>query len=72
MSDGRPPNRPPWWQLPWREIVSCTTGAFILLWQTVLEDQAQALLVGAGLALIGVTGTGAIQRAVRRVTDKEP
>lgn len=61
--------RPRWWQFPWREIASFILGAFILVWQTVLEQQAQALLVGAGVALIGVTTSGAIQRAVKRATN---
>lgn len=58
--------RPKWWQFPWREIGSFLLGSFILLWQTTLEERPQALLVGAGLALVGVTGAGAIQRAVKR------
>jgi hypothetical protein len=62
----RPQDRPRWWQFPWREIWAGALGGFILLWQTTIEAHPTPLLVGAGLALVGVTGTGAIQRAVKR------
>lgn len=65
-------DRPRWWQFPWREIVCVTVGAFTLIWQVALEEQGQALFVGAGLALMGVGGTGAVQRAVKRVTNGKP
>ena len=64
--------RPKWWQFPWREIWAGSLGGFILLWQVVVEDHAQPLLVGAGLALLGVTGSGAVQRAVRRALGDGP
>lgn len=64
-------DRPKWWQLPWREIASFVLGAFLLVWQTVLEQHAQALIIGAGLALCGVTAAGAIQRAVKRAVGAE-
>lgn len=67
MNDG-PPR---WWQFPWREIGSFVLGAFLLIWQNSLEDHPQPILVGAGLALIGVTGTGAVQRAIRRVVKEQ-
>jgi hypothetical protein len=37
-----------------RNVVTAVLGAFILVWQTVLEEQAQAVLVGAALVLLGV------------------
>lgn len=64
---GRRDTKPPqWWQLPWKEIGSFVVGTSILLWQTALEDEAQLILVGAALALMGVTGAGTVQRALRR------
>lgn len=63
--------RPRWWEFPWREIGSFGLGAFLLVWQAAFEEHAQALLVGAGLACIGVTGAGAIQRAVKRAIGGE-
>jgi len=68
---GQPEQRPKWWQFPWREMGSFALGAFILIWQTSIETQAQPILVGAGVALIGVTGTGAVQRALRRVVKEQ-
>lgn len=64
-------DRPKWWQLPWREIICTLVGAFMLLWQTVLDANKSPLIVGAGLALLGVSGTGLIQRATKRVTGGE-
>ena len=72
MNTRREDTRPKWWQFPWKEIGSFTLGASILLWETVGETQAQAILVGAGLALIGVTGVGAVQRAVKRKLEDVP
>lgn len=61
--------RPKWWQFPWREIASFTLGATILLEQTVGEEQPKAILVGAALALMGVTGVGSARRAILRALD---
>ncbi len=69
MSTSTRQHRPPWWQLPWREIGSFTLGAYVLVWQTSFESSAQPILVGAGCALVGVVGTGAIQRAVKRAVE---
>ena len=60
-------NQPPrWWQLPWRVIVSFPLGAGMLIYETVFDANRSALIVGAGLALCGVTGTGVIQKYVKR------
>jgi hypothetical protein len=53
-----------WWPLV-REIVTCGLGAFILAWQTSFEDTAQAYLVAAGCALVGVPFVGLLQRQAR-------
>lgn len=62
---------PKWFRFPWHETFSFILGAFMLIWQTALEDQKSALIVGAGLALCGVAGSGAIQRGVRRAVNGE-
>lgn len=61
--------RPKWWQFPWKEIASFALGALILLEQTVAEEQPKAILVGAALALMGVTGVGSARRAILRALD---
>lgn len=47
-----------------RNVASFTLGAFILTWQTVWEQEAQAVLVGAALALIGVPAVDIITRKI--------
>lgn len=71
MAESPKETRPAWWQFPWREIGSFALGSFILIWQTTFESSAQPILVGAGVALVGVTGAGAVQRAIRRVTKEQ-
>jgi uncharacterized membrane protein HdeD (DUF308 family) len=45
-----------------RDIITFCTGVTVLLWQTVLESQAQSVLVGAALVLMGVLPVSAILR----------
>lgn len=68
---GREPKAPKWFQFPWHEIASFVLGGFLLIWQNSVEDTPQPVLVGAGLALCGVAGAGAVQRLVRRGTNEE-
>lgn len=49
-----------WWPLIAR-ILSFLTGMAILLWQNVVENEAQDILVGAGLALLGLPVLPAIR-----------
>lgn len=52
-----------WWPLI-RDISSFALGTGLLVSQVAVVDP-EPLLVGAGLALIGVTGTGRVQEWAR-------
>lgn len=48
-----------------RDAFALVVGAFMLIWETVFAKQAQSILVVAGVAALGITGTGIAQRALR-------
>lgn len=62
-ANGRRRQAEAWWPLL-RDMGSFALGAGILVAQTLVEAP-EPLLVGAGLALIGVTGTGRVQEWAR-------
>ncbi len=47
-----------------RDAGAFLLGVFILLWQTIAEDQADVTLVVVGFACLGVTGSGVAQRFI--------
>ncbi len=42
------------WLWVFRDIVSVTVGAFMLIWQTVLASHPDPLIIGAGLVALGL------------------
>ena len=61
----RPPTRPrrrgPSWPTI-RDALAFLLGNFILLWQTVAEENPNLELVLAGFACLGITGSSVAQR----------
>ena len=67
------PEEQPWinrWWPPVRDIGAFLLGTFILIHQEVWRASAQPWLVAAGLACLGITGSGAIQRYLLSKLDK--
>lgn len=47
-------------------------GTFMLVWETVVDDKAQNILIAAGLACLGIPATGVLQkRAAARASSQE-
>lgn len=67
MSAKRPPSEPfspriaQMWPL-YRDIGAFVLGSFMLIWQTVFEENAQAILVLTGFGALGIAGSGVAQR----------
>lgn len=59
-----------WWPLA-RDIAAFLLGSSILLWQTVVEQEAQAVLVTAATALLGLPIVGQVQRSARKKENEE-
>jgi drug/metabolite transporter (DMT)-like permease len=49
------------WPL-YRDIGAFLIGAFMLIWQTVFEENAQDILAIVGFAALGIAGSGVAQR----------
>lgn len=53
-----------------KELLAFGIGATIVLHQTFLAQAAQTILVVAGIALMGVLGSGVAQRALRKLIEE--
>ncbi len=58
-----PPSRPPRWTTI-RDTLAFGLGSFIMIWQTVMEDDSDVTLVVAALVCLGVSGSGVAQRVI--------
>lgn len=59
-----------WWPVA-RDIAAFLLGSAILAWQTVVEQEAQAVLVTAATALLGLPIVGQVQRSARKKENGE-
>jgi hypothetical protein len=48
----------------YRDIGAFLIGAFMLVWQTVFEENAQDILAIIGFAALGIAGSGVAQRFI--------
>lgn len=53
----------------YRDIGAFVLGTFMLVWQTVFEENAQEILVLTGFASLGIAGSGVAQRFLRTKLD---
>lgn len=53
-----------------KELIAFVIGTTIVLHQTIFAKQAQTILVVAGLALMGVLGSGVAQRALKKLIEE--
>ena len=70
MSTPRTNGRRLWWLPEVKEALAFVLGTFILIHQTAFASQVEVVLVVAGVALLGVLGSGVAQRALRRLIDE--
>ncbi len=53
------------WQRIIRDTVITILGAFMLVWQTVFATTPNALVIGAGLVLLGLPPAFRVDQAIR-------
>jgi len=66
--------QPSWLSRNWpaiRDVAAFFVGAFLLIHQEVARPHAQPWLVAAGVACLGITGSGAVQRWLLSRLDSE-
>lgn len=71
MSTPRTNGRRLWWLPELKEALAFVLGSFILIYQTVFASRVEVILVVAGVALMGVLGSGVAQRALKRLIEDE-
>jgi hypothetical protein len=57
-----------WWRIL-RDVTATVTGTFMLVWQTVFVMTPNALIIGAGLAALGLPTAFRIDDKIRNTTE---
>ena len=70
MTSRQPTERRLWWLPDVKEALAFVIGAFMLIHQTVYASRVEVILVVAGVALMGVLGSGVAQRALRKLIEE--
>jgi hypothetical protein len=53
-----------------KELIAFIVGTGMVVHQTVFAPKAQTILVVAGIALMGVLGSGVAQRALKKLIEE--
>lgn len=59
-----------WWVPELKEVGAFLIGSFILIYETVYSSHVDTILVLAGVAMMGVLGSGIAQRALRKLLEE--